>query len=398
MPRRALAAVAVLVVLALAAAGGCSHHDVLDAALWPMRAPDATDASGPPSDDWLLLAGDLHCHVAPPDHPRHVDRSLEDTLEAAHEAGLDFIALTPHVWSGFEIDEGERRAARAAWRDLERRVAERKPEELMVTVGLEYSSRYGHFGMAFGDLATTLDAVSVSRARHDRSAFFDAWQEQGGVLIINHPLLLPLNLPIPSTEWDLSFKPWTKPGQAPAFIERAGRKADAVEAYNVIVDELRDRFLQWNAAQSRGEVMATLDERIVRDGRPYTPVGGSDSHSSDLRPTMFVLARERSLVGVREAIGAGRVCVGHPDACSLRVRRERDTRWLPPGSALEAGPIVARAMADDAELLVDGEVVATPDAGEEVRLDLGRDRCQVLRLRFDDGASGQIRVGCASEG
>jgi hypothetical protein len=402
MARRALSRslVALGLVVALALGGvfsGCNHYDVLDAALWPMGAPTAMDTTAPRDDRWLLLAGDLHCHVSPPDHPRHVDRSLEDTLVAAHDAGIDFLALTPHLWDGFETDASERRRARARWQELEGRVARGAPEGLLVTVGLEYSTRYGHFGMSFGDLGATLDAVSAAAARRDRDAFFETWQARGGLLIVNHPLLLPLNLPVPSTDWDLSFKPWTRPGVSPGFVERAGRRADGVEAYNVIVDELRDRFLQLNAAQSRGEVMAALDERIVSDARPYTPVGGSDSHSSDLRPTMFVLAEERSLTGVRDAIAAGRVCVGHPDACSLRVRPASATDWSPPGSALPAGPMLARAYGDNLELLVDGQVVATPAAGEEVALTLRADRCHVLRLRLDDGASGQIRVGCASE-
>src|SRR5688572_19396516 len=56
-----------------------------------------------------LLAGDLHCHISPPDHPPHVTRGAAETVELAHNEGLDFVMLTPHVGSRF-FQEASHRA------------------------------------------------------------------------------------------------------------------------------------------------------------------------------------------------------------------------------------------------------------------------------------------------
>lgn len=390
-----------LLLIAVLGTAGCSRYVWLDAALWPLSLPEAASAVDV-EPGFVLLGGDLHCHVSPPDHPEHVVRALEDTLVDAQEAGLDFLVLTPHVWDGFELEGPRRRAEAGHLRDLRARARAQAPPGLMVDVGMEYSTRFGHLGLSFADVDVVLDDVSPGQAALDRAAFVRAWKERGGFVVVNHPLLEPLDVPVPAADWDLSFRPWTRPGQHPAHLVEVGGLAQGWEAYNVIVDELRDRFLQLDAGTSSRAVLARLDKEVVTTGRRMTPVGGSDSHSDDLRPTTWVLAKERSLEGVREALLAGRVCIREPGACSLRARpvRERggaavaDKEWALPGATLAAGPVEVRATGDDIALVLDGVTVSEPESGEVVRIEPPASGCHTVRARVDGGDSGPIYVGC----
>src|SRR4051812_28206381 len=58
----------------------------------------AAPAKAPPADARRWFAGDLHMHVSPPDD-NDVMLSAADIARRAHEAKLDFVVLTPHVWS-----------------------------------------------------------------------------------------------------------------------------------------------------------------------------------------------------------------------------------------------------------------------------------------------------------
>ncbi len=72
----------------------------------------AGDDRGAPFDDpaepeSIWLVGDLHNHCDPSDGS-HAPISPEDTVALARANGLDFVALTPHVWSGAVRDPEER--------------------------------------------------------------------------------------------------------------------------------------------------------------------------------------------------------------------------------------------------------------------------------------------------
>ena len=81
-----------LIFLALALSG-CSANDLLDTAMHTAKvpAPHASMRVG----DRMVLAGDLHCHVLPPDSPHHVTRELESTLKLAEQQGP---GRSGHVW------------------------------------------------------------------------------------------------------------------------------------------------------------------------------------------------------------------------------------------------------------------------------------------------------------
>lgn len=52
----------------------------------------------------IVLAGDLHWRVTPPDDPTDVTRGLERTIELARREKLDFVVFTPHVGARFYLD------------------------------------------------------------------------------------------------------------------------------------------------------------------------------------------------------------------------------------------------------------------------------------------------------
>lgn len=53
---------------------------------------------------YTILAGDLHCHIRPPDWAEHVARGLPETIDLARAEGLDFVSLIPHTFTGFFAD------------------------------------------------------------------------------------------------------------------------------------------------------------------------------------------------------------------------------------------------------------------------------------------------------
>ncbi len=121
-----------------------------------------------------------------------------------------------------------------------------------------------------------------------------------------------------------------------------------------------------------------------------TPIGGTDSHSHFLRPSMYVLADERSPEAVRAAIVSGRTCVRAPQPCRFEVRVDGGP-WGVVGSSLHGRRVEARLVGGGA-LVIDGR-----DAGHlshvarPVSLEAG---CHVLRAEAAGGSSGHTYVGC----
>lgn len=379
---------------ALLVAAGCTKHDAVDLLIARAHRPDRIEggAVGP----YALLSGDVHVHVTPPDRRGHVARELPATVEIAREEGLDFVVLMPHLWSGF-YEDPERRAIAHSELDMLERAAARI-DDVVVSVGFEYSGRGGHAGAAFADLGAVLEAVPASRAERDPGAFFREWVEQGGLLVINHPYLTPLDAPIENASWDLSWKRWTAGARPPAEYVAIERLALGVETYNLAVDHLRDKYLLRAPRTSMRAAMYQLERQIRRQRRRMVPVGGSDSHSHHLRATTFVLARERSERGIAEAFRAGRLCVRGPAACSLQARVPGGP-WRPIGASLEASDEVeVRARGERIAVLRDGRVVARPRSGMIAAIPVARDSCTLLRARVDGGESAHVYVGCPFAG
>ncbi len=78
---------------------------------------------------------------------------------------------------------------------------------------------------------------------------------------------------------------------------------------------------------------SNLVDRLSREeGRTRAPVGGSDSHGDWLRPTTWVLAKEKSVDAIRDAVASGRTCARAPEPCTLEARGDGD--WVTVGGAI----------------------------------------------------------------
>lgn len=413
MGRAAAWMVGLAAVGAAGASSSCTRRQVVDSVVdatmtsaYRADPLDATAASPAARGHGgrLLLAGDLHCHVSPPDDPSHVSRGVAETVELARDERLDFVMLTPHVASRFFQDAGERAEVVAAQRRLAAALDRAGTGGVLFVRGFEYTDyRYGHVGAGLVDLERVLADVPVDVARRHPARFFEAIAARGGVIVVNHPLVTPLDSMISMARADLSWRPWTARGPFPPEIRAANRLAHGFEAYNLTATHLRDRWLVGDTERTLRGTLARLDREIVTQRRRIAPVGGSDSHSSHLRATTFVLADSRTEAGVREALRAGRVCVRSPEACSLEARVSAESPWLGLGDAIEAAgatgaaapptTIEARATGEDVELYLDGATVGTPASGEPVRFAVPP-RCSVLRARVGEGFSAPIYVNC----
>jgi hypothetical protein len=349
----------------------------------------------PPPSPYQVLAGDMHCHVAPPDSAPHVERGLEETADLASREGLDFVVLTPHVWARFFEDETQRRRVLEGEADLERRVAALPPSRTTFVVGFEYTDGlYGHVGASFGNLSTVLDALPIAESRRHPEAFFERYVASGGVLVVHHPFATPTHSLVSISNADLSWKPFLAPGPFPPEIEAVRHLARGFEAFNLTVSEVRDHFLYLDRDRSIRQTLARVDEEILAQRRPLFPAGGSDSHAHSLRATTFVLAKGRGSADIREALLAGRTCVRSPAACTFEAR-PADGAWSPPGTVLrDVARVEVRAGGKHIEVLRNGVEVGHGGKGDVVWVDTPLGECSVLRAAVDEGFSAPIYANC----
>jgi hypothetical protein len=397
-----------LASLLLAAAPlACSRNDVLDLAMHAAPRPPgpASSVTGEARvGERMLLSGDLHCHVQPPDASHHVSRELPATIALAENEHLDFVVLSPHVPARFFADAAERAWVEETQRDLRDRLA-RAPHRTIVVPGFEYTDhRYGHVGAAFADVAQVmadLDASGVDLVAHPE-AFFARWVARGGVLVVNHPVQRPMPAgPVMALRYDMSFRALLGV-PAPPEMRWIAEHAQLYETWNASIAHLRDHLLLADGERSRREATHLLDVAARArgpSGRAVGAAGGSDSHGAWLRATTWVLAKERSGASVRDALVEGRTCVGGPEACTLQARRSGDggASWAGIGDELDKTDAVdVRAGGSLATtFVVDGERVATAEPGQVVRLPIRRERCALLRAITGASWSSHVRIGCA---
>jgi hypothetical protein len=348
-----------------------------------------------PPAPYVLLAGDLHCHITPPDARGHVVRQLPETIQLAQKEQLDFVSLLAHAWSGFLPEARGRRGLVAGLAELQKAVDARPDDGLILDVGIEYVDPTGHVGMIFGDVPAALAATPPEVAAARPGAFFDAFKAGGGVLVIHHPLLTPIKSHLPLSSLDISWQPFTgKPPFRPE-IAAVDARADGVEVANLFVSAVRDRYLLGDPEDSIRRGLALLDQQIIRQRRRMTPVGGTDSHSFHLRPMTFVLAETRTRASIRDAIRAGRTCVMQPGACTFEARPEGSAAFSPVGTSLRGvRRIEARASGRAIAFYKNGERMAAPRSGEIVSFDVDPDACSVLRATVDGGYSAPVYVNC----
>lgn len=348
---------------------------------------------GVPSSD-VILAGDLHCHVGPPDHPLEASRDPAQTVKLAAEEGLDFVVLTPHVGAHFFESEAGRSDVLRAREELQNALAASDLGRTLFVIGMEYTDhQFGHVGASFADLRSVYADVSVAEAREHPARFFESFVKRGGFLVLNHPLSTPLDSSVAMARADLSWRPFTTDGWVPEEIAAVDRLAQGLEVYNLVVSHLRDRYLLQDTPRSLLATFSRADEETLKRGRRFVPVGGSDSHVGYLRATTFVRAKEKTETAVRDALLAGRTCVKSAQACTFEVRAPGET-WQPVGSDLPSTKTIeARAFGADVEVIVNGASVARGQAAESLTIQLG-DGCQVIRARVGEGFSAPSYVGC----
>jgi hypothetical protein len=239
--------------------------------------------------------------------------------------------------------------------------------------------------------------LDVARAHPER--FFQRWLAHGGLMTINHPVLKPMPVaPFAELRYDLSWRGFgPSPREThPAEVQFITDHAQTMETFNLSIGHLRDQFLVGDEDRSLREA-AHLGDRVARDAqRRLTPVGGSDSHGSWLRATTYVLARDRSTAGVREALVAGRTCVRGPEACTLRVKDAKSSEaWSVVGDSIKHAASVDVLTDGPATYYVNGGVVAHARGGEPVTIPLAADRCSLVRAVVGRSWSAPVYVNCA---
>lgn len=391
------AALALVGALALATTG-CTKSALVDFAMGSAKVP--ASHRGYVVGDRRILAGDMHCHVLPPDAPWHVTRHLDETLAIAAAEDLDFVVLTPHVPSRFFTSAPYRAWVRRTQADLRQRlaarVAEADADAPLVIPGFEYTDyAYGHVGAAFADVEDVLAELPPEDARAHPEAFFRLFLEHGGVLTINHPVERPLpHAAFSNLRADLSWRAFRTP-DVPDEIAFVHTHAQSVEVFNASITHLRDQYILGDEERSMREAAALVDHASRDQGRRIADVGGSDSHGQWLRPTTYVLARERSIRAIRDAIVGGRTCVRGPEACTLELRAPGGA-WRGVGDGVDApdGVVEARAQGP-ATYFVNGAPAARAGAGETATFSVPHDRCALVRAVVGMSWSSPVYVGCA---
>lgn len=382
----------VLLLLAVFAAG-CSRSQMVDRAMSSAPRPAAPAPPAPRRSPYQLLAGDMHCHVLPPDSETHVTRDLATTVALAKQEKLDFVVLTPHVPARFFADAEKRRWVVETQRALRERVSAWGSDVVLVP-GMEYTDhRYGHVGVAFADLDAVLAETPLGASPEK---FFERWVARGGVLTINHPVLKPLpGAPFAILRADLSWRGFERGRSVPPEIAWVTTHAQSIETFNLSVTHLRDQFIVGDVERSLREA-SSLTDRASRDQhRKIAAVGGSDSHGDYLRGTTWVLATARTPDGIRDAIANARTCVRGPEACSFEARAAASSdRWQPVGTAfLAEGAIEVRAFGGPVRILVNGAIAARAQDGEVVRVPVS-DGCTLVRAVVGPSWSSPIYVNC----
>ncbi len=367
---------------------GCTSNGILDMAMSSAKvpAPHASMRVG----DRMVLAGDLHCHVLPPDSPWHVSRELPETLKLAEDQHFDFVLLTPHVHARFFQDPDEREWVAETQTALRARIEALHPK-MIVIPGFEYTDhRYGHVGMGFADVREVMKEVDVADARANPTKFLERWLAHGGTMVINHPLQGPIKSSvIEPLRWDLTWRGYSdKPvPEDDVFITE---HAQAVETFNAAITHLRDQYILDDEERTLREASALVDRQIKKQHRPIAQVGGSDSHGSWLRPTTYALVKERSITAIHDAIVEGRTCVRSPESCSLEVSGD-DGVWHGIGEHVTAAHTIRLRLATPGVFLLDGGRLAEGTAAE---LPVSADHCSIARAISGLSWSSGIYVNC----
>jgi len=206
--------------------------------------------------------GDLQSHT----HYSDARGSLRDLVQAAADRNLAFLAVTDHNTTSHH-----------------REIADYEGDMLLIP-GEEITTYHGHANI--WGLKQWIDFRL--RSEGDVHTVCALAHEQGALMSVNHPKHIPGCI---GCDWDL---PWPE-------------KLDAAEVW------------QGPWVMRNWESLERCD-RLLREGRRFTLLGGSDRHQpgypdldpAELQagtPTTWVYADELSVSGILAGITRGRVCV-----------------------------------------------------------------------------------------
>ncbi len=341
--------------------------------------PGFADAPLAQGDRWWR--GDLHVHSGHSDGTcrsrsgARIACPLFRVLQAAAEAGLDFVAVTEHN----TVSQAQ------GLRELQPYF-----DDLLVIAGREITTFQGHANL-FGPVAFVDFQLGGPRAS-DLDAILDEAEARGGLVSINHPAL-------PSGEACMGCG-W-----------RAG--ADARIAAVEVINGGTLALFQGQAENPLNGVafwQARLDE-----GYRMTAVAGSDSHDADRppdqpgavgRPATVVRAEALSQGQILAAVRAGRVFVdvqgdsGRTLDLSARAAgrtaRMGEALPLPEGVRAEVFAHVAGRAGDQVEVVASGAAPYRLPVGDgtPVTFDLtGDGRRGWVRIDVRDGDGRLILIG-----
>lgn len=277
--------------------------------------------------------GDLHLHTVHSDGQHTID----DLVEAATTAGLDFIVSTDHNTS----------SANRAW-------AATASGDLTVIGGEEVTTRHGHW------LAVGLSGLSWVDWRYaPRDDVFGSYASQvradGGMVVAAHP-----SVPLPGSAWEFGY-----------------HGVDALEVWNGL----------WNVDD---ELSLRIWHQQLRSGRRIVAVGGSDSHGPHQpvgRPQTVVYTDDLSPQELIGAMRRGRCYVAESSAVELALSASLDD-----GTAV-AGPGETLHIPRSATVTVTASVRGAPDASIAIITEGG---C-VRRGKTDDRGEGTMRWTASSD-
>lgn len=333
------------------------------------------DDAASQKEDWI--PGDTHVHIAPPDGRGHVKVDLEEARALAAAEGSQWLALTPHLW----------------WRDgpqsrrrhpsLDGAEARASP---MLIAGWEYSRnrRPGHALLLFRrplDLDDGLPGSNDTQVQR----WLTTLPDEDIFVAQAHPFGGPLRIPFVRISYaDLSWKPYRGPGLDPAVARRLQDDFDGLEVFNNMI-HLAETVLGLPKEERHiTRAFKKLDLAVARRKKPLAPLGGSDNHRDLMPPGTWALA-EPEPAAIFDALKAGRVVVGGPEAASFEGRADGRGPWRPIGSRLKAKGFLELRWRGSAELIVDGQSRGSKRGPVRLEMDPGFRYARIIQGRSYSG-------------